>query len=264
MKSRVLVSVIGVPVLLYVVLWAPEAVMIIGLALLCCIGAFELMRCIGASAGYMIVTSLVSAGVLWCAADAQWAVAWCVCGYVLLSFLWAILSHRSFRFEHLMGGFFAVVALPYAFSAFLRMWAAGFHRGFLLLPFLFSFMSDTCAFFAGHAFGRHKLAPRVSPKKTVEGAIGGLVGNAVGGLIFAFVMNTWFGEAIPYGEIALLGVMCSVIAQIGDLSFSYIKREFEIKDYGHIFLEHGGVLDRFDSVIFVAPTLSLLLIQLYA
>lgn len=98
----------------------------------------------------------------------------------------------------------------------------------------------------------------------MEGAIGGLAGNAVGGLIFAFVMNTWFGEAIPYGEIALLGVMCSVIAQIGDLSFSYIKREFEIKDYGHIFLEHGGVLDRFDSVIFVAPTLSLLLIQLYA
>ena len=114
-------------------------------------------------------------------------------------------------------------------------------------------------FFFGRAFGRHKLAPHVSPKKTVEGSIGGLLGNALGGVLFALGMNTWGGESIDYLGVVVLGLFCSVLAQLGDLSFSLIKREFGIKDYGKIFLEHGGVLDRFDSVIFVAPALSVLL-----
>ena len=85
------------------------------------------------------------------------------------------------------------------------------------------------------------------------------MGNAVCGVLFAYVMNTWFGQNLDYAAIVLLGLVCSVIAQIGDLSFSYIKREFGIKDYGHIFLAHGGVLDRFDSVLFVAPVMALVM-----
>ena len=80
--------------------------------------------------------------------------------------------------------------------------------------------------------------------------------------MFALVMNCWFGQSISCPLIALLGVLCSVVAQLGDLSFSLIKREFGIKDYGTLFLAHGGVLDRFDSVIFVAPVLSFLMIAL--
>ena len=124
---------------------------------------------------------------------------------------------------------------------------------------MFSFCSDTFAFFAGRSFGKHKLAPKVSPNKTVEGSIGGLLGNAVGGVVFALVMNTWFGQSIGYAGIAVLGLGCSVVAQLGDLSFSLIKREFGIKDYGKLFLAHGGVLDRFDSVLCVAPVLALLM-----
>ena len=132
-------------------------------------------------------------------------------------------------------------------------------RLLLLLPLLFSFGSDTGAFFAGRALGRHKLAPKVSPHKTVEGALGGLAGNAVLGIIFALMMNTALDYSISYMGIALAGLVCSVVAQLGDLSFSLIKREFGIKDYGRIFLEHGGVLDRFDSVIFVAPVLGIIM-----
>ena len=77
--------------------------------------------------------------------------------------------------------------------------------------------------------------------------------------MFAFFVNAAFGERLDYLGIAVLGVGCSVIAQLGDLSFSLIKREFGVKDYGHIFLAHGGVLDRFDSVVFVAPVLAALL-----
>ena len=93
----------------------------------------------------------------------------------------------------------------------------------------------------------------------MEGSIGGLLGDMLCGLVFALVMNTWFDGDISYLGISLLGLVCSVAAQLGDLNFSLIKREFGIKDYGRIFLEHGGVLDRFDSVIFVAPVLGILL-----
>ena len=92
----------------------------------------------------------------------------------------------------------------------------------------------------------------------MEGSVGGLVGDALCGLAFAFVMNRFFNCSISYGGIVLLGLACSVAAQLGDLSFSLIKREFGIKDYGHIFLEHGGVLDRFDSVLFVTPVMEIL------
>ncbi len=78
------------------------------------------------------------------------------------------------------------------------------------------------------------------------------------GLAFAYVMNRWFGGSIHYGSMALLALFCGVVAQIGDLSFSLIKREFGIKDYGHLFLAHGGVLDRFDSVLFVAPVIEII------
>ena len=93
----------------------------------------------------------------------------------------------------------------------------------------------------------------------MEGAVGGLLGDALCGLGFAFVMNRYFECSISYGGIVVLGLVCSLVAQLGDLSFSLIKREFGIKDYGHIFLEHGGVLDRFDSVLFVAPALGIVM-----
>lgn len=179
--------------------------------------------------------------------------------YTLLAFAYAVCRAGAVRLQQVLTVLFAAGALPYAFGAFLRLHDMGIHRAYLLLPLLFSFCSDTAAFFAGHAFGKHKLAPRVSPHKTVEGAVGGLLGDIVGGLVFAFFVNAAFGERLDYLGIAVLGVGCSVIAQLGDLSFSLIKREFGVKDYGHIFLAHGGVLDRFDSVVFVAPVLAALL-----
>lgn len=261
MKSRLLVSAIGVPVLLYVVLWAPKPVMAVALMVLAGIAAGELMQCVKVPAGgplelLTIFAAVYSVGLVW-RYPKLLEIGWLV--YILLAFTYAITKGGEIKFHQIMAGGMAALLVPYALSAFLRLDGAGFHRGYLLLPFIFSFMSDTGGFFFGRAFGRHKLAPHVSPKKTVEGSIGGLLGNALGGVLFALAMNTWAGESIDYLGIVVLGLFCSVLAQLGDLSFSLIKREFGIKDYGKIFLEHGGVLDRFDSVIFVAPALSVLL-----
>ena len=109
------------------------------------------------------------------------------------------------------------------------------------------------------AFGKHKLAPVVSPKKTVEGAIGGVVGATLLMLLVVYLFNRFANLEIDYAAAALMGAIGAVIGQVGDLSFSIIKRQTGIKDYSHIFPGHGGVLDRFDSVIFVAPVAELIL-----
>lgn len=125
-------------------------------------------------------------------------------------------------------------------------------------------MSDTGAFFAGRAFGKRKLCPAVSPNKTVAGCIGGFVGSIAGMAVFHLVVKTWFQLDLGWGVVILMGVIGSLFGQLGDLSFSVIKREFGIKDYGAIFPGHGGVLDRFDSVLFVAPAYLLFMLLYFA
>ena len=260
MKSRLLVSAVGIPLILLVILWAPIVVLSAALALLSAIGAWELMNCVGAHPNWKSAIALASGmTVLLPVISGQEVYLPLLVAYTLVLFALAVWKAGEVKLQEILTALFSIIVLPYAFSAFLRLDAAGYSRAFLLLPLIFSFASDTGAFFTGLAIGKHKLAPKVSPKKTVEGAVGGLLGNVIGGLVFALVMNLWFNGDISYPGMALLGLGCSVVAQLGDLSFSLIKREFGIKDYGKLFLAHGGVLDRFDSVLFVAPVLALLL-----
>lgn len=261
MKSRILVAVVGVPVLLYVVLAAPPLVMEIALAVLACIGGNELQKCVsGKEQRTLLLLSGLCAGltVVWYYNSPEF-VRGLFLYAALIFFGYAIFKGGEVKFSQIMAGLFGSIAIGYSFSAFLRMEASGVHRAYLLLPFILSFACDTFAFFSGLTLGKHKLAPKVSPKKTIEGSIGGLLGNVACGLLFVWVMDRFFGgSAIGYGPMALLALACGVVAQIGDLSFSLIKREFGIKDYGHLFLAHGGVLDRFDSVLFVAPVVEIL------
>ena len=262
LQSRVLVAVIGVPVLVWVVLWAPSIVMLFALCLLAGIGAMELQKCVS---GGVKEKNLQEISAIYAVAVALWYywqpehMEMLLVAEVVSAFCYAIVKAGEVKFSQTMAALFGSIAIGYSFSAFLRMEAAGIHRAYLLLPFILSFACDTFAYFAGCAFGKHKLAPKVSPKKTIEGSIGGMAGNVVCGLIFAFVMDRWFGGSIGYGAMALLALLCSIVAQVGDLSFSLIKRAFGITDYGHLFLEHGGVLDRFDSVLFVTPVIEIIL-----
>ena len=261
MKSRVLVAVVGVPLLLYVVLAAPSMVMGLALVLLAGIGGVELQQCVsGKGKRELVAMSGVCAGltVTW-----YYGMSDAVEGFFLLELLvffgYAIQKGGEVKFNQIMAGLFGSIAIGYSFSSFPRLEAGGVGRAYLLLPFLLSFACDTFAFFAGLTLGRHKLAPKVSPKKTVEGSVGGLAGNLLCGLLFVWVMNRFFGgSVIGYGPMAALALLCGVVAQIGGLSFSLIKREFGIKDYGHLFLAHGGVLDRFDSVLFVTPVIEII------
>lgn len=122
------------------------------------------------------------------------------------------------------------------------------HRILIWLVFLTAFGTDIMAYFTGMAIGKHKLCPNLSPKKSIEGAVGGVVGSvALCGLFGYFVLPN---ELVMCLVIGLLG---SVFAQLGDLSASAFKRQMGIKDYGNLIPGHGGILDRFDSVMFTAP-----------
>ena len=124
------------------------------------------------------------------------------------------------------------------------------------LIFISSWICDTCAYLTGMAIGKHKLAPVLSPKKSIEGAIGGVVGSALVGALFAwlFLIPETGSDAMIW-VVALISAAGAVISQVGDLSASAIKRNHDIKDYGKIIPGHGGIMDRFDSVLFTAPVI---------
>lgn len=130
---------------------------------------------------------------------------------------------------------------------------------FIALVFIASWATDIFAYFFGSFFGKHKLAPIVSPKKSVEGAIAGTVGCTLAFVLYGYLVTTFFGApSANYIYLAISGLILSVVAQIGDLSCSLIKREAGVKDYGNLFPGHGGVVDRFDSVIAVATVLMII------
>ncbi len=124
----------------------------------------------------------------------------------------------------------------------------------LWLVFIGTWGSDTCAYCIGCLFGKHKAFPVLSPKKSVEGCIGGVAGTALIAGIYAACLNRFVeGTEVSVLAFVLIGVLASVVSQIGDLAASAMKRKYEIKDYGKLIPGHGGILDRFDSIIFTAP-----------
>lgn len=147
---------------------------------------------------------------------------------------------------------YAPVLLSYIYQT--RMLENGIY--IVWLVFIASWICDTCAYFFGVLFGKHKLAPVLSPKKSIEGSVGGIFGSAVVGFLYAFVlykMGVSFVEGDVLKAFPLIAAVGSVLSQIGDLAASGIKRNNDIKDYGKLIPGHGGIMDRFDSVIVTAP-----------
>jgi len=141
----------------------------------------------------------------------------------------------------------------FPFVSLVREMAMG--EFFVWLIFISAWGTDTFAYFTGYFLGKNKLAPVLSPKKTIEGAIGGIIGAALLGFAYTWVYGTYYNTGImPYlWGVPLIVAVGSVVAQFGDLSASTIKRYLDVKDFGHILPGHGGILDRFDSVLFTAP-----------
>ena len=131
---------------------------------------------------------------------------------------------------------------------------------FLLLGLAYAWGGDTMAYFTGLALGKHKMAPKLSPKKTVEGAIGGILGGIILGELITYLALQYFLSPVvlpvsPYILVAGLGLVCTLLGILGDLLASAVKRQADVKDYGTFFPGHGGILDRFDSVLLIMPAI---------
>lgn len=161
-------------------------------------------------------------------------------------------------FAAFFGLFYVAVMLSYIYQT--RILPGGVFTVWLV--FVCSWGCDTCAYCVGMLIGKHKMAPVLSPKKSVEGGIGGILGAALIGVLYALAINHWGGAEASVLTYAIIGAAGGAISQIGDLAASAIKRYHNIKDYGKLIPGHGGILDRFDSVIFTAPIIYYLAILL--
>lgn len=170
-----------------------------------------------------------------------------------------VLKYPKFNTEQVFASILGLLYLPLMLSYIYQIRIAEDGLYSLWLIFICSWGCDTCAYCVGMLFGKRKLAPVLSPKKSIEGAIGGVVGAALLGAIYGFAVSGQVAIANAPVIFAIICAVGAVISQFGDLIASGIKRQHGIKDYGKLIPGHGGVLDRFDSVIFTAPMIYALL-----
>ena len=278
MLKRILVAVVGVPFLLAVLVVAPEWATLAFLCGLCVIAVHELMSAVckratvrrwwGLSAALAVfaMTAVFFRDTRFADTSMHVFSPFFVAALILLHFAVLVTRHGkedALTFLDLCTMLVAGIAIPLALSCLLRLRMMELGSGLVLIPLVAAFCSDTMALFTGMAFGKHKLAPLVSPKKTVEGSLGGIIGGMAGMVLFRIIFFLCTEVQLNILWCVLLGFVGAVMGQLGDLVFSAVKREFGIKDYGRLLPGHGGVLDRFDSVIFAAPVIWLIISSIH-
>ena len=261
MKTRIITGVVAFAVLVPFLIFSQTPAYTVLAVILSFIGVFEMLRCQKmAKCTKLLIPTLVYAAIvpvlcrhLTMGHDFMTVFAALTSLYAMGCFAFAVFSKGAIEFVPTACAVASCVYVVFGFSCLLllRDWSYG---GYLfLLPFLSAWVSDTAAYFTGKALGKTKLIPDVSPNKTVEGAAGGLTVTAIFMLVYGIIVRFAFDVGVNLIGLFLLGVMLSVVSMVGDLIASLIKRHYKIKDYSHLFPGHGGVLDRFDSVLATAP-----------
>lgn len=182
---------------------------------------------------------------------------------ILTAFMFLyVFTFPKYRAEQVMCAFFNVAYAPVMLSCIYLVRSLPYGIYSVWMIFISSWICDTCAYAVGMLIGKHKMVPKLSPKKSIEGAIGGIAGSAIAGALYGyFVVEPVMEQKITW-VFVLISAAGAVISQVGDLAASAIKRDHAIKDYGKLIPGHGGVMDRFDSVIFTAPMIYLLVLVL--
>ena len=251
MKKRILSAVVLIAVLVIVFLFMPAWVAAIVVGILAAVASKELLH----NTGLLTHKRINAYSSLMAFAVSIWSLFGCPAAYIgvgvlvffALLFGEMMISKLELDAKNVLICAFSGLVIPYMLTALVRIVMMGQGKIYIFVPFLLAFLSDTGGYFAGITLGRHKLCPLISPKKTVEGLIGGVLASVVGMILFAALTdhNIFFS--------ALLGFVGALGAVFGDLSMSVVKRQMGIKDYGRLIPGHGGVLDRFDSVLVTAP-----------
>ena len=266
MLKRILTGVIAFCfVLVPVLFFADTVVLPIAIALVGILAAYEVLHCVGLhrnlwiSIPLYLVSAALPFGLRFIPIPSIVILPLALCVLLLYLLAVAVFSHGKADIRDVSTSFMLWLYTLIGFAGIMMIHDAIPGGKYLyLLAFIGAWVTDTFAYFTGMLLGRHKLIPDVSPKKTVEGAVGGVVFCTLAFVGYAFLYNHFWanGRVLSIVAMAVVGFLVSVVSQVGDLSLSLLKRKYGIKDFGKIFPGHGGVLDRFDSVLAVSIILT--------
>ncbi len=247
-----------------VCIYSDTIVFNITMSLLSLIAVYEMVSCVGARSNLPILISSCLLGAAmpmipyFTSLYTLHIEMMCYIVYMILIFTFTVFSRGKADFSCISAAFMGVFYVSVSFTSIILLRKTGEYL--YLLAFIGPWVSDTFAYLVGRLLGKHKLIPEVSPKKTVEGSIGGIIAASAVFVLYEFVVAKLadITRTPNVLAMAIAGAVVSVISQIGDLTASVIKRRYGVKDYGKIFQGHGGVMDRFDSVLLTSPVLYIL------
>ncbi|MEG1990164.1 MAG: phosphatidate cytidylyltransferase [Clostridia bacterium] len=266
MKRRVLSAAIFLLVLILIGAFNSSIVDTIVITILSMIGIYEYNKAFKNAGfkpiswvGYLGCFTMFSMGGIIANVDKILIIKFALPILLIVIFMYMILTNLKRTIVDVAITVFSLIYIPFMFS-FLKLILMMENGRFLILyVFIAAFASDTFAFLIGRKFGKNKLCPEISPKKTIEGAVGGIFGVILCYTILTYVGNRYFSMNLNFIYMLIAGVIAGIAGQFGDLSASAIKRYCNIKDFGNIMPGHGGILDRFDSMLFVAPVIYIFL-----
>lgn len=266
MKTRIITAIVAILIFVPVLIFSDTVVFPIAFGLLAVVAAWEMLSCVGilkkwpvtALSLVAVAAAMTGAGYLSRTGGTdrfEQLLLTFTYVYLFLMLTFAVFSKGKLAVNDALTAAGMIFFIVFGFSS-VALLREEPHGGYLyLLIFLSAWITDTGAYFTGVFFGKHKLIPDVSPKKTVEGAIGGIFFCVLTFVVFGVIVAQISDLTPHYFRLALVGAVVSVVSMIGDLIASLIKRKYGVKDYGKIFPGHGGVMDRFDSVLATAPFL---------
>ncbi|MBQ7579798.1 MAG: phosphatidate cytidylyltransferase [Clostridia bacterium] len=273
MKQRILTAIVGIAVLALAIWKIDTVIFVCAIALACIFISIEVQNAVKTkNKPLKVVCAVYAASIPFLFAFASLEQFHLLPAVSLLFFILIscilLKDHRNIRVKMFFAAFFGSLVVPLCLSTIIRIGNPNpfldtdftLLQGIYLTVFAFccSWLTDAFAYFVGSKFGKHKMCPKISPKKSIEGAVGGFVLSVIfNGGIYLLVDNFAFElkDNISFVAILVLSGVCAALSMIGDLMASVIKRDCDIKDFGNIMPGHGGMTDRFDSCIFVFPTI---------
>ena len=256
MKDRVKTAIVlGILLILLLLLSHMRWVMPVAAALLAFMGVYELLCVTGAKLSKLAVYISLGGAILIPIIPIPYFVPILTVVLIVALIVFGYMMHAKDKLQLRSTVAVTGIALliSFLFKSFAELRSIDNGLVYMIAAILASMITDTAAFFVGRAIGKHKLAPKISPSKTVEGSIGGIICTSVLLAAIAAIYDAVTAQTVDYGMLLLWGLPATVIAQFGDLSMSVIKRIVGVKDFGNILPGHGGILDRVDSYLFVIP-----------
>ena len=264
MLTRVIVAVIAIPILFAIIFFAPLWALGAVVGVIAAFSAWEFLRCAedDLPARMRVVASVCGFLIPFCSALFPSAQVCEIALFFLFAYMFCelMLSFRketTMDFESVAVVLLGGAVMPALLGAIVRLGMREHGSVYVVLPFVAAFSCDAGAYFSGLSFGHHKLTPRLSPHKTVEGSIGGFVAATVLMVVYGLILRAAKFE-VNLAVMAVYGFLGALACELGDLSFSAVKRLCGVKDYGTLIPGHGGMLDRFDSMFWTAALLELL------